>query len=77
MKAEKTILITGKEYQHIKEHLAHHPEYEYFNEEEPRPETIKVTEIYLDTNPDFTRHPKEFARVNENLQVQAKIVYEE
>lgn len=77
MKAEKTILITGKEYQHIKEHLAHHPEYEYPAESSPPTESIKVTEIYLDTDADFTRHPQQFARVNDNLQVQAKIVYEE
>lgn len=70
-------MLTGKEYQHIKEHLTHNPEYEYLTEGDHHTERIKVTEIYLDTDADFTRHPEQFARVNDNLQVQAKIVYEE
>jgi hypothetical protein len=77
MKAEKTIMITGKQYQHIKEHLEHHPDYNYNSGGLYDPETIKVTEIYLDTDPDFTRNPKQFARVNDDLNVQVKIVYEE
>ncbi len=70
-------MITGKEYQHIKEYLAQHPEYEYHTGNAYDHETIKVTEIYLDTDPDFTRNPKQFARINDDLNVQVKIVYEE
>jgi uncharacterized protein YozE (UPF0346 family) len=77
MKAEKTIMVTGKEYQHIKEYLEHNPDYEYHAGSEFEPEIIKVTEIYLDTDPDFTRNPKQFARINDDLSVQVKIVYEE
>jgi hypothetical protein len=77
MKAEKTIMVTGKEYQYIKEYLEQHDEYEYQTGTEFDPQTIKVTEIYLDTDPDFTRNPKQFARVNDDLNVQVKIVYEE
>jgi hypothetical protein len=77
MKAEKTIMVTGKEYQHIKEYLEHHTEYEYPTGNEFDPQMIKVTEIYLDTDPDFTRNPKQFARINDDLHVQVKIVYEE
>lgn len=76
MKEEKTIMVTGKEYQYIKEHLEHHPEYEYHAGTEFDTQIIKVTEIYLDTDADFTRHPQQFARVNDDLQVQVKIVYE-
>ena len=77
MKAEKTIMVTGKEYQHIKEYLEHHTEYAYATGNEFDPQVIKVTEIYLDTDPDFTRNPKQFARVNDDLHVQVKIVFEE
>lgn len=70
-------MITGKEYQHIKEHLLHHADYEYQTRNGHHQETIKVTEIYLDTDADFTRHPEQFARINDDLQVQVKIVYEE
>jgi hypothetical protein len=77
MKAEKTIMITGKEYQHIKEYLEQHPEYEYHTGSEFEPEVIKVTEIYLDTDPDFTRNPKQFARIDDDLHVQVKIEYED
>jgi len=76
MKEEKTIMVTGKEYQHIKEHLQNHPEYDYHAGTEFDPEVIKVTEIYLDTDPDFTRNPAQFARINDDLHVQVKIVYE-
>ena len=77
MKTEKTIMITGKEYQHIKEQLESNPVYEYHTGTEYDPEIITVSEIYLDTDPDFTRNPKQFARVNDDLNVQVKIVYEE
>ena len=77
MKTERTIMITGKEYQHIKEHLESHDEYEYHTGTEFDPELIRVTEIYLDTDPDFTRNPKQFAKVDDDLHVQVKIVYEE
>lgn len=77
MKAEKTIIITGKQYQHVKEHLNNHPYYEYHTGSEFDPEILKVTEIYLDTDPDFTRNPKQFARINDDLNVQVKIAYEE
>ncbi len=77
MKAEKTIMLTGKEYQHIKEQLESNPVYEYHTGTGFDKETIKVTEMYLDTDPDFTRNPKQFARVNDDLNVQVKIVYEE
>lgn len=70
-------MITGKEYQHIKDYLAHHTEYDYRTENDHRSSTIRINEIYLDTDADFTRHPEQFARVSDNLQVQAKIVYEE
>ena len=77
MKAEKTTMITGKEYQHIKEHLKTNDFYEYRTGGAFTPETIKITEIYLDTDPDFTRNPQQFARVNDDLHVQVKMVYEE
>ena len=77
MKAERTIMITGKEYQHIKEHLENHADYEYHTGTEFDPEIIKVTDIYLDTDPDFTRNPKQFAKIDEDLSVQVKIEYEE
>ena len=77
MKTERTVMITGKEYQHIKEHLENHDEYEYHTGTEFDPETIKVTEIYLDTDPDFTRNPAQFAKIDGDLSVQVKIVFEE
>ena len=77
MKAERTIMITGKEYQHIKEHLTNNPDYEYHTGTEFDPEILKVTDIYLDTDPDFTRNPKQFAKIDEDLSVQVKIEYEE
>lgn len=77
MKAEKTTIITGKEYQHIKEHLQNNAYYEFSNGSMFSPETVKITEIYLDTDPDFTRNPKQFARVADDQNVQVKMVYEE
>jgi len=72
MKAEKTIMVTGKEYQHIKDYLKDHESYTYHNGNED----IDVTEIYLDTDPDFTRNPQQFAKVTDNLCVQVKVEYE-
>lgn len=77
MRTERTIMITGKEYQQIKDYLQHHDVYEYHTGTEFEPEVIKVTDIYLDTDPDFTRNPQQFARINDNLSVQVKIVYDD
>lgn len=70
-------MVTGREYQHIKEYLDTHDAYNYRTGNEFDPQIVKVTEIYLDTDPDFTRNPKQFARINDDLHVQVKIVYEE
>ncbi|GAB3920651.1 hypothetical protein [Mucilaginibacter myungsuensis] len=77
MKTERTIMMTGKEYQHIKEQLETNAEYEYHTGTEFEPETLTLTDIYLDTDPDFTRNPEQFARIDGDLSVQVKVVYEE
>lgn len=68
-------MITGKHYQDIKEHLDNSQPYQYNIGTENHPELVSVTEIYLDTDPDFTRNPKQFAKISDDLKVQVKIEY--
>ena len=73
--AEKTIMITGKHYQEIKEQVDNNEPYAYNIGTDGHPQMINITDIYLDTDPDFTRNPRQFAKVSDNLKVQVKIEY--
>jgi hypothetical protein len=39
------------------------------------PEIVKITNIYMDTDADFTRNPRQFASMHEDLNVQVKLEY--
>ena len=76
MKAEKMVMLTGKQYQDIKKSLESQPSYEYNTGTDNNPDVVKITEIYLDTDPDFTRNPTQFAKVHNDNFVQVRIEYE-
>lgn len=77
MKAEKTLMITGKQYQEIKAHLQNNASYTYNSGTDANPEVIEITDISLDTDPDFTRNPKQFAKVHDDKEVQVIAEYDE
>ncbi len=76
MKAEKTIMITGKLYSDIKGGLDDKPSIPYNIGTSSHPQIVNITGIYLDTDPDFTRNSGQFARIDDSKHVQVKIEYE-
>lgn len=77
MKAEKMVMLTGKEYQEIKSKLDNGQTSIYNIGTPAKPHIINVTNIYLDTDPDFTRNPRQFAKVNDSNTIQVKMEYED
>lgn len=77
MKAEKMVMLTGKEYQEIKSKLDSGQSCIYNIGSESKPQIINILNIYLDTDPDFTRNPQQFAKVHNDKDVQVKIEFEE
>jgi hypothetical protein len=77
MKAEKMVMLTGKQYQEVKQQLDKNSPFEYNVGTNGKPELLKITDIYLDTDPEFTRNPKQYAEVNDDNYVQVRVEYEE
>ncbi|UOE50685.1 hypothetical protein MTO98_06305 [Mucilaginibacter sp. SMC90] len=75
MTAEKMIIVTGKQYLELKQSLESVEGLTYNIGTDKHPEIVKVTNIYMDTDPDFTRNPRQFARMHEDLNVQVKLEY--
>jgi hypothetical protein len=76
MKAEKMVMLTGKQYQEIKQSLENNSSYSYNTGTDNKPDVVNITDIYLDTDPEFTRNPKQYAQVNDVNYVQVRIEYE-
>jgi hypothetical protein len=76
MTAEKMIMITGKQYLELKESLESVSGLTYNIGTDKHPEVVKITNMYMDTDPDFTRNPRQFAKMNEDLHIQVKLEYE-
>ena len=77
MKAEKMVMLTGKEYQDIKSKIDNNQPCIYNIGAASKPQIINVLNIYLDTAPDFTRNTGQFAKVSDSKQVQVKLEFEE
>ncbi len=77
MKAEKTLMITGDLYQQIKAHLQSNHSYTYNSGTDLNPEILEITDISLDTDPEFTRNPRQFAKVHADMNVQVLVEYTE
>jgi hypothetical protein len=75
MTAEKMIIVTGKQYLELKQSLESGAGLTYNIGTDKHPEVVKITNIYMDTDPDFTRNPRQFARMHEDLNVQVKLEY--
>ncbi|WEA00080.1 hypothetical protein [Mucilaginibacter sp. SJ] len=75
MTAEKMIIVTGKQYLELKQSLESGEGLTYNIGTDKHPEIVKITNIYMDTDPDFTRNPRQFARMHEDLNVQVKLEY--
>ncbi|GGB19849.1 MULTISPECIES: hypothetical protein [Mucilaginibacter] len=75
MTAEKMIIVTGKQYLELKQSLESGEGLTYNIGTDKHPEMVKITNIYMDTDPDFTRNPRQFARMHEDLNVQVKLEY--
>ncbi|CAM3685612.1 hypothetical protein MUGA111182_03150 [Mucilaginibacter galii] len=76
MKTEKMVMLTGKQYQEIKQSLETNPSYEYNSGTDNKPDVVHITDIYLDTDPEFTRNPTQYAKVRNDNYVQVRIEYE-
>lgn len=76
MKAEKMVMLTGKQYQEIKQSLENNPSFEYNTGTNSNPDVVQITDIYLDTDPEFTRNPTQYAKVHNDNFVQVRIEYE-
>lgn len=76
MKQEKTLMLSGKTYQEIKTQLQNKPKYLYNSGTEQNPELIQITNISLDTDPEFTRNPDEQAKINEDTEIQVITEFE-
>jgi len=75
MTAEKMIIITGKQYLELKESLESGQGLTYNIGTDKHPEMVKITNMYMDTDADFTRNSGQFAKMNESLNVQVKLEY--
>ncbi|QEM11823.1 MULTISPECIES: hypothetical protein [Mucilaginibacter] len=75
MTAEKMIIVTGKQYLQLKQNLESSEGLTYNIGTDKHPEVVKITNIYMDTDPDFTRNPRQFASMHEDLNVQVKLEY--
>ncbi|WP_413669401.1 hypothetical protein ACEN9X_05235 [Mucilaginibacter sp. Mucisp86] len=75
MTAEKMIIVTGKQYLELKQSLESGEGLTYNIGTDKQPEIVRITNIYMDTDPDFTRNPRQFARMHEDLNVQVKLEY--
>jgi hypothetical protein len=75
MTAEKMIIVTGKQYLELKQSLESGDGLTYNIGTDKHPEIVRITNIYMDTDPDFTRNPRQFARMQEDLNVQVKLEY--
>ncbi|HEY9194692.1 MAG TPA: hypothetical protein VIM77_00445 [Mucilaginibacter sp.] len=75
MTAEKMIITTGKHYLELKQSLESGEGLMYNIGTDKHPEMVKITNLYMDTDPDFTRNSGQFARMNEALNVQVKLEY--
>jgi hypothetical protein len=75
MTAEKMIIITGKQYLELKQQLESSEGLTYNIGTDKHPEMARITNIYMDTDADFTRNPKQFASMHEDLNVQVKLEY--
>jgi hypothetical protein len=76
MKADKMVMLTGKQYQEIKQTLETQSSFEYNTGTNNKPDVVQITDIYLDTDPEFTRNHNNYAQVSDDKYVQVRIEYE-
>jgi hypothetical protein len=76
MKGDKMVMLTGKQYQDIKRALEAQPSYEFNAGTDGKPDVIHITDIYLDTDPEFTRNHNQYAEVSNDNYVQVRVEYE-
>ncbi|MCJ8209324.1 hypothetical protein MUY27_06360 [Mucilaginibacter sp. RS28] len=77
MKAEKTVMLTGKQYQEIRQKIDNGQPCIFNAGSDAKPHIINVTNVYLDTDPEFTRNPQQYAKVHDDKSVQVKLEYED
>ena len=70
-------MLTGKQYQEIKSRLETESSVSYNVGSNGKPETLNITDIYLDTDPEFTRNYNQYAKVSDDHHVQVRVEYEE
>jgi hypothetical protein len=75
MTAEKMIMITGKQYLELKHSLESGSGLIYNIGTDKHPEEVKIINMYMDTDADFTRNPRQFAKMSEALNIQVKLEY--
>ncbi|WP_158828020.1 hypothetical protein [Mucilaginibacter lacusdianchii] len=76
MKSEKMVMLTGKQYQEIKSRLQNESSLTYNVGTENKPEVLTITDIYLDTDPEFTRNLGQYAQLPDDKLVQVMVEYD-
>ena len=77
MKTEHMVMMTGKKYRELRSKVTNNETPEFNMGTDGKPVIVKVTDIYLDTDPEFTRHPEQYAKIQDDKQVQVMVEYEE
>jgi hypothetical protein len=77
MKIEKMAVMSGRLYIEIRDELKNNGHYVYNMGTSAQPQMVNLTDIYLDTDPEFTRNPKQYAKIDHDKNVQVKLEYEE
>jgi hypothetical protein len=76
MKLEKMVMLTGKQYQEIKGRLENEPSLTLNVGSDSKPEMLTITDIYLDTDPEFTRNIGHYAQLPDDKLVQVVVEYD-
>jgi len=77
MKTERMVMMTGRKYQELKNSVDNNQTPEFNIGTDHKPHVVKITDIYLDTDPEFTRNPQQYAKVHDDKHVQVMVEYEE
>jgi len=77
MKSETMAMMSGKLYIEIRDKLNNNETCTYNIGTNGKPHTVTLTGIYLDTDPEFTRNPLQYAKINSDKNVQVKLEYDE
>lgn len=77
MEKEKTVILTGKAYTELKKKLQASQNAWVSIGTEDNPQTVKVKEVFPDSDPDFAPDAGNYPSIGEDTEIQVRIKYEE